>query len=101
MKNTETLVIILGETRGHELTFENFKMNVLNVLHADLCLCIGIHPSTYDYNNPFYQHSKYRFVYDEPDDYASAYDYAFKIISKNRCSREILLNINVLHGALT
>ena len=32
----KTLVIILGETRTHELTFENFKKNVIDVLNADL-----------------------------------------------------------------
>ena len=41
---SKTLVIILGETRAHQLTFENFKENVIDRLQADLCLCIGIKP---------------------------------------------------------
>jgi hypothetical protein len=53
----KTLVIILAETRCHELTFNNFKKNVINELNADLCLCIGVKPD-YDYNNPFYKFNK-------------------------------------------
>ena len=39
---SKTLVIILSQTREHELTFNSFKKNVIDVLKADLCLCIGI-----------------------------------------------------------
>ena len=35
---SKTLVIILGETRAHKLTFSNFKENVIDRLQADLCL---------------------------------------------------------------
>ena len=73
----KTLVIILSETRAHELTFENFKENVLDVLHADLCVCIGVKPD-YDYNNPFYIQSKYHFTYNEPDDYGDAFEEAYQ-----------------------
>ena len=73
----KTLVIILSETRAHELTFENFKENVLDVLHADLCVCIGVKPD-YDYTNPFYTHSKYHFIYNEPDDYGDAFEEAYQ-----------------------
>ena len=52
----KTLVIILSETRAHELTFDNFKKNVIDELNADLCLCIGIKPD-YDYNNPLFMDS--------------------------------------------
>ena len=44
-----------------ELTFENFKKNVFDVLNADLCLCIGV-KSNYDYYNPFYKLAKYKFL---------------------------------------
>ena len=80
---SKTLVIIFGETRAHELTFDNFKKNVIDVLNADLCLCIGI-KDNYDYNNPFYKLSKYNFLYNEPEDYADAFNYAYDIISKDR-----------------
>ena len=33
---SKTLVIILSETRAHELTFNNFKKNVIDELNADL-----------------------------------------------------------------
>ena len=56
--NKKTLVIVLSETRAHELTFENFKSNVIDVLDADLCVCIGTKPD-YDVNNPFFQLAKY------------------------------------------
>ena len=35
---SKTLVIILSETRAHELTFNNFKDNLLNPLNADYVL---------------------------------------------------------------
>jgi hypothetical protein len=79
----KTLVIILCETRAHELTFDNFKKNVIDELNADLCLCIGV-KSDYDYNNPFYLLAKYKFVYDEPDDFASAFEYANNTLSLDK-----------------
>ena len=60
---SNTLVIILSETRAHELTFTNFKKNVIDELNADLCLCIGFN-SNYNYDNPFYKLAKYKFLYD-------------------------------------
>jgi len=80
--NKKTLVIVLGETRAHELTFNSFKMNVIDVLNADLCLCIGV-KKDYDYSNHFYTLAKYKFLYDEPEDYSTAFDYATEIIMKN------------------
>lgn len=73
----KTLVIVLSETRAHELTFDNFKENVLDTLDADLCICIGVKPD-YDYTNPFYNHSKYKFLYNEPDDYGDAFEEAYE-----------------------
>ena len=61
-KKSKTLVIVLGETRAHELTFDNFKKNVIDELETDLCLCIGVSTS-YDYNNPFYNLAKSKFLY--------------------------------------
>ena len=59
--SSRTLVIILSETRASELTFENFKKNVLEQLNADLCVCIGV-KQNYDYTNPFYRTAKYCFA---------------------------------------
>jgi hypothetical protein len=89
--NKKTLVIVLGETRAHELTFNSFKMNLIDVLNADLCLCIGV-KKDYDYSNPFYKLAKYKFLYDEPEDYSSAFDYANEIIMKNNNYKSSHLN---------
>jgi len=75
----KTLVILLCETRAHELTFSNFKENVLDVLQADLCVCIGVKPD-YDYTNPYYTHSKYQFLYEEPDDYGDAFEDVYQYL---------------------
>jgi len=96
---TKTLVIILSETRASELTYDNFKTNVIDELNADLCLCIGIKPD-YDYNNPLYNLAKYKFIYDEPDDFGDAFEYAYNIISSNKPKYECLKNINALYGKL-
>jgi hypothetical protein len=80
---SKTLVIVLSETRASELTFDNFKKNVIDELNADLCLCIGVKPD-YDYENPFYKLSKYNFLYNEPDDYGDAFDYAYNILTENK-----------------
>jgi hypothetical protein len=96
---SKTIVIILSETRANELTFVNFKKNVIDELDADLCLCIGV-KSDYDYNNPLYNLAKYKFTYDEPDNFGDAFEYAYNIISKDRPKYECLENINALYGKL-
>ena len=96
---TKTLVILLSETRAHELTFHNFKKNVIDELNADLCLCIGVKPN-YDYNNPFYNFAKYHFLCNEPEDFGDAFDYAYNILSKDKPKYECLQNINTLYGKL-
>jgi hypothetical protein len=80
---SKTLVIILSETRASEITFDIFKKNVLDELNADLCLCIGVKPD-YDYNNPFYKLAKYKFTYNEPDDFGDAFNYAYNIIQNKK-----------------
>ena len=85
---SKILVIVLSETRAHNLTFDNFKKNVIDVLNADLCLCIGV-KSNYDYTDPFYNLAKYKFTYDEPNDFGDAFDYDYNnIISKNKQKQE-------------
>ena len=96
---SKTLVIILSETRAHELTFDNFKKNMIDELNADLCLCIGVKPD-YDYNNPFYNLAKYKFLYNEPDDFGDAFEYAYNILSSNKPKYEFLKNINALYGQI-
>lgn len=83
---TTTLVIVLAETRASELTFENAKSYLIDELNADLCICIGINKD-YNYENEFYKLAKYKFLYDEPDNYADAFDYAEKeILQSVDCS---------------
>ena len=94
-----TLVIILSETRAHDLTFDNFKKNVIDELNADLCVCVGVKPD-YDYNNPFYTLAKYRFTYDEPDDFGDAFEYAYNSILSTNTKYEKLENINSLYGKI-
>jgi len=80
---SKTLVIVLSETRAHELTFDNIKKNLIDEVNADLCVCIGVKPD-YDYENPFYKLAKYRFTYDEPEDFGDAFDYAYNTMLVNR-----------------
>jgi len=82
-----TLVIILSETKEYELTFNNFKKNVIDELNADLCVCIGVKPD-YNYDNPFYKLAKYKFTYNEPEDFGDAFDYAYNIILNNNTVNE-------------
>jgi hypothetical protein len=96
---SKTLIIILSETRASELTFNNFKKNVIDELNGDLCVCIGIKPN-YDYNNPFYQLAKYKFLYNEPNDFGDAFEYAYNIISQIKPKYERLNNVNALYGKL-
>lgn len=76
------LVIVLAETRAHEHTFELFKTNVLDHLGADLALCVANNERE-DKENPFYQHAKFTWTYDEPDDWGEAFD---DIQSQLECS---------------
>ena len=96
---SKTLVIILSETRASELTFDSFKKNVIDELNADLCVCIGV-TQDYDYNNPFYKLAKYKFLYNEPNDFGDAFEYAYNIISQNKPKYECLTNVNALYGKL-
>jgi len=97
---SKTLVIILSETRAHELTFDNFKKNVIDELGADLCICIGAR-TDYDTTNPYYKLAKHRFIYNEPDNYGSAFDYAYDVLSKDKPKYEKLENTNALYGKLS
>lgn len=81
----KTLVIILAETREHEKTYENFAQNILKPLQADLAVCIGI-KNNYAYDNPFYKNAIYHFCYPEPNDYATAFDKAYYVITSENPS---------------
>lgn len=70
-----TLVVVIAETRAHEYSFPSFRANVLEALNADLALCIAKNQWE-DTSNPFYQHARYIWTYEEPDDWGSAFDAA-------------------------
>jgi hypothetical protein len=64
---SRTLVVVLCQTRAHELTFGLFKKNVIDHLGADLCFC-GAEPTDID-NDPLIKEAKYTFMLkDEPED---------------------------------
>lgn len=69
------LVCVLASTRGHRLTFSSFKRHVLDELNGDLALALLI-DEKYDYANPFWQHSKYRWTAFDFRDYGEAFDLA-------------------------
>lgn len=75
------LVCILGETRSHRHTWKSFKKNVLDVLGAELALCIATPPS-YDHNNPFWQNASYRWTSREYEDYGDAFDFASRLVHR-------------------
>ena len=73
-KNKEkVLIIILAETRAHQLTFDLFKRNLLDPNNADLALCVADNQRE-DKSNPFYQHAQYCWTIKEPEDWGSAFD---------------------------
>ena len=65
------MIVVLGETRAHELTFPMFKTNLMDRLDADLALCVG--DNARETHNPFYDHAKYVWKYKDPGDWADAY----------------------------
>ena len=80
---TKTLVCIMAQVRTSELTWDSFKRNVLDVLGADLTLCIGdsyqrsdgrIVGNLQSEDNPFFHNAKHIFRYQDPDDWAVAFD---------------------------
>ena len=80
----KTLVIILAETRASEITYENIKANLIDQLQADLAVCIGKKANTFthDSEEKFVKNARYKFFFDEPEDFALAFDYAAEQIQK-------------------
>lgn len=69
------LVTVLGQVRGHQLTWANFKANVLDTLGADLAVCIGT-DQRFDPANPFYANARHRWSIAEFSDYAEGFEQA-------------------------
>ena len=68
------LVVVLSETRAHELTWPTFERNVLRRLDADLALCVSTRCAYDKATDPFFQNAKYTWSMDEPDDWGVVYD---------------------------
>ncbi|GAB5558914.1 MAG: hypothetical protein SynsKO_05610 [Synoicihabitans sp.] len=66
-----TLIVILCETRGFNLTFERFERNLLKVISGDLALCVADNERE-DTSNPFYHAAKHIWRSKEYDDWGDA-----------------------------
>ena len=77
----KVLVCLLASTRAHELTFPNFKRQVLDELDGDLALALAI-GDRYDCSNAFWQHSKYRWTAPQFKDWGEAFDLAQRWLCK-------------------
>lgn len=84
-KSNQTLIVILAETRAHELTFDLFEENFQKVLNADLALCVGNNKNTNKHHNKFYENSKFIWEIEEPDTAENLYD---EVSKKNNYGEE-------------
>jgi hypothetical protein len=66
----KTLVIVICQTRAHKTVWPSFKKNVLDSLGADLALCVAKTASS----DAFRENAKYIWEYEDPTNWASAYD---------------------------
>jgi hypothetical protein len=84
------LVCILAQTRAHEITWNNFRRNVLEEIGADLAICVGFN-AEYDPTNLFHRHAQYRWLLPEPADFASEIDRASGSLGLIPSWRELLV----------
>lgn len=69
----KVLLVILSQTRGHNLCFESFEKNVLKEFpDADLALCVTDKDDRSE-DNQFYKRAKYVWAYPEADDWRGDY----------------------------
>lgn len=75
-KPNKTLVVILSSTRGHHITWNNFRINVLNHLQADLALAVEESTNDTKSRNSFHMNAKYVWELSRPikNDYMTYYD---------------------------
>jgi SAM-dependent methyltransferase len=69
------LVCVLGQLRAHQLTWVNFKDNVLDTLGADLAVCIGT-DAGFDPANPYFANARHRWTIPEFADYGDGFEMA-------------------------
>ncbi len=67
--------MILAETRVHALTWTRCKRFLIDELGADLAVCIGRKPGETFKGDPFYENSKFRWIYEEEsEDFQRAFE---------------------------
>lgn len=94
------LIIILGQIRAADLTWDSFEKNVFKELNADLALVIGESELNND-SNPYWFNSKYKFVSEEYENFASGYDNFQKELGCSNEWREVLsITNNQLFGGV-
>lgn len=71
----KTLVCILNQTRSLDITWNTLEKHILLPFDADLCLAIGSSGSSKE-EKIFKEKAKYFFAYEEPEDYATAFEFA-------------------------
>lgn len=71
----KTLVCVIAETREAEVVWDSFKKNVIDVLDADLAVCVAT-PPNYDYDNPYWVNAKYKWTSPEYENWADAVEFA-------------------------
>lgn len=69
-----TLVVVLCETRGWEITADSFFAHLLAPLRANLALCVG--RTAHEGLNPLYEVASHVWTTDEPENWAEAYEQA-------------------------
>jgi hypothetical protein len=74
--NRKTLVCVVNvRGREHEVTWNNFKKNVLDSLNADLAICMEPR-SNLDFTDPFWKNSKYIWFSPKFQNWFDAIEYA-------------------------
>lgn len=80
-----SLVIVPITTQAETITWQSFKKNVIDVLNADLALCIQT-PEDYDFANPYWQFAQYKWTTPRYEEWNSLLDEA-QIIELQKLSR--------------
>jgi hypothetical protein len=75
------IVIVFGYSKSLDLTFNNFKLNLIDELKADLCLFSNLN-SDYN-NNQLYNLAKYNFVFNAIDNTNDFKSFFFRNIMEN------------------
>ena len=80
------LVILAGSPRGGEATWKSLYKNVLDELDADLAMFWS---EDWDKKISLYSRAKYKWIFDEPEDFNSYYEKRFSETGKNILKLEL------------